>query len=177
MSEESKKLGDSLAELHSGDPERNIALCVDDEPAIKRLLSRIIPHFLPNVKVEEAECPDEAIDKISGELVGRVAFVFSDMEMPGGKNGMDLANALRGENADPDLKENMKNVPFVIGSGNTDYANPSCEQGQTMQALIDEGIVDVFVSKPFLPNDIKEAIEEAVNRVMIRVAGQDQEIQ
>jgi len=177
MSEESKKLGDSLSELHSGDPERNVVLCVDDEPMIRRILSRMIPRFLPDIEIKEAECPDDAISQISGELTGRVALIFSDMQMPGGKNGMDFANALRGKDADPDLKEDVKNVPFVISSGDRDYADPERIDGKVMQALIGSGIVDVFVSKPLFPEDIKKSIEEAISSVKARVAERDQEVQ
>ena len=180
MSEEDKTLGDSLSELHSGDPERNVVLCVDDEPMVRRVLSRMISYSLPDIKdieIAEAESPDDAIEKISGELAGRVALIFSDVQMPGGKNGMDLACALRGEDADLNLKEDMKNVPFVISSGDECYGNPSCEDGEAMQALMEDGVVDVFISKPFFPKDIREAIETAIICVMLRAVEQDQEIQ
>lgn len=174
MSEEDKILSNSLSELHSGDPERNVVLCVDDEPVIRKFLSRVISRFLPDFKVEEADCPDNAIEQISGELAGRVALIFSDVQMPGGKTGMDFANALKGENADPDLRKDMENVPFVISSGDAYYADPSCEDGKIMQALIDEGIADVFISKPLFPEDLQKSIKTAIDRVKARVAERDQ---
>lgn len=184
MSEEDKTLGDSLAELHSelhsGDPKRNVVLVVDDESTVRRLLSRLISYSLPDIKdikIAEAKSPDDAISQISGELTGRVALIFSDMLMPGGKDGMDFANALRGEDADPNLKEDMKKVPFVISSGTHDYADPGCEKGRTMRALVDKGIVDVFVPKPLFLEDIQKSIETAIDLVNSRVDEQDQESQ
>ena len=164
----------SLSELHAKDPDINVVLCVDDEPMMRKLLSSMIPCFLPYFKVEEADCPDNAIEQISGELAGRIALIFSDVQMPGGKTGMDFALALREENADPDLRKDMENVPFVISSGDADYADPGCIDGKVMQDLIDEGIVDVFVAKPLFPEDIQKSIKTAIDRVKARVAERDQ---
>lgn len=174
MPEGDKTLSDSLSELHSKDPERNVVLCVDDEPMIRKILLKVIPYFLAGFEAKGAVSPDHAISQISGELAGRVALIFSDVQMPGGKSGMDLVKALRGKDADPDLKKDMENVPFVISSGDAYYADPSCEDGKIMQALIDEGIADVFISKPLFPEDLQKSIKTAIDRVKARVAERDQ---
>lgn len=175
MSDKDKTLGDSLSELHSGDPERNIVLVVDDEAPIRRLFSRVLRRDLPGYEFAEADRPDSAISMISGELAGRIALVLSDIDMPGGKSGMDLVKALRGKDADPNLKEDLKNAPLVIASGNTNYADPECIDGKVMQALIGGGVVDAFAKKPLFPEDIQKSIETAIDRVKARVAEQDQE--
>ncbi len=65
-------------------------LVVDDEASIRELFVELLS-TLP-VEVEAACCVDEAIEKLS-----RAGFtlVITDLNMPGGRSGLDLMEAVR----------------------------------------------------------------------------------
>lgn len=155
----------ALEELHGTNSSRDTVLCVDDDPGMRRLLATIMNRVVPELKVELASGYEEAIDKVSGELVRHVALVLTDTEMPPGKTGLKLAEALRGKSASKEILKDMRRVPVVINSGNSNYASPDNHDGLVMQALIDNDVADAFLSKPYMVDDVREAALTAINRI------------
>ena len=159
---------EALKDLHGEESGRDTILCVDDLEMLRNTVGRMAGMVVRGLNVETAASYEEAIDKASGGLSGRIALVITDTEMPPGKNGMELAKALKGENATPEILEDMKRVPVIINSGNTNYEHLRYEEGATMQALLESGAADVFLSKPFMPDELRETILAAINRVRER---------
>lgn len=157
---------EALKELHGAESGRDTVLCVDDDQMIRKTVARVVSRMvLPGLNTELANGYDEAIEKVSGEFKGRIALIITDTEMPPGKNGIELADALKGKTASPEILEDMKKVPIVMSSGNSDYADSYSEGGASMQALIDSGAAEVFLAKPFSIDKIREAVMTAINRV------------
>jgi len=148
---------EALKDLHGEDSKRDVVLCVDDNEAIREMLGGIMRSVTPGLRVVLAENGEDAINQISEGLAEQVAIVFSDTEMPG-KNGLELAEALA----------HMKKVPFVINSGNYDYEYKNNPKGAAMQALIDSGAADVFITKPYGVDQLRDAMVVAVKRVQER---------
>lgn len=158
---------DALKDLHGEGSKRDIVLVVDDEEEIRNILERIMRLVAPELKIVLAENGEDAISQISEALAGRVAIVFTDTEMPG-ENGIELAEALKGKDATPEILEDMERVPVVINSGNHDYQYPGNPKGDAMQALIDRGTADVFIPKPYDVDQLRDAMVKAIKRVQER---------
>lgn len=165
---DANKIGEALKGLHGEGSGRDTVLCVDDNEMIRNMLGRVARMVARGLNVELAEGYDDAISKVSGKFRGRIAVVITDTEMPPGKNGMELAKALKGEDASPEVLEDMQTVPIVINSGNYDYSSPFNDKGAAMKALLDSGTANVFLEKPFMPDDLREAVMTAVDRVKTR---------
>ncbi|NIA02213.1 MAG: response regulator [Nitrospirae bacterium] len=165
---DTKNIGEALKDLHGEESGRDTILCVDDLEMLRNTLGRMAGMVVRGLNVETADGYEEAIDKASGDLRGRLALVITDTEMPPGKNGMELAKALKGKNATPEILKDMQRVPVIINSGNSNYEHPRYEDGAAMQALLESGAADVFLAKPFMPDELREAILEAINRVRER---------
>jgi two-component system, response regulator PdtaR len=80
-------------------------LVVEDEPLIRAILSDELR--TAGVTVIEAATADEALAYL--KAVGMVDLVFTDIQMPGSMNGLELARRLREQN--PAL-------PIIVTSGN-----------------------------------------------------------
>ncbi len=77
------------------------------------------------------------------ELAGDVRVLFTDINMPPGMNGLELAGVVH---------QRWPEVGLVISSG---YERPSNQQ------IADGG---VFVPKPFRPEDIIRAVQKVVSQ-------------
>lgn len=111
-------------------------LVVDDEVFVRMLVADV----LDEAGFEVLEAPDAraALDQL--EQAGNVRVLFTDINMPPGMNGLDLAR---------EVHRRWPQIGLVVASG---YERPSPEQ------IADDGI---FVPKPFRPEDIVTAVQAA----------------
>lgn len=115
---------------------KRLCLLVDDEQAIRGYLRAI----LENRQFETVEAEDGVSAlRIAQKLGGHFDCVVTDIRMPGDMSGLDLAHWLRSK---------FPAVPIILISG-----------------YCDEDKVAGFrcIPKPFRPETIWKAIEEAVN--------------
>lgn len=110
-------------------PDRPSILVVEDEALIRTILSDELR--MAGFSVVEATCADEALSYLSA--IGMVDLVFTDIQMPGSMNGLDLVRRLRQQN--PSLR-------VIITSGN---AGPKGAEG-----------LGPFMAKPY---DMEQAVE------------------
>ncbi|MFO0588050.1 MAG: PAS domain S-box protein [Polyangiaceae bacterium] len=118
-------------------------LLVEDDASVRRTLENLLTHA--GYRVTTASSGAEALvtwDHCSGQF----DLLFTDMVMPGGMSGLDLARKLRAGR--PDL-------PVVVTSG---YSADLVTQGD-LGAL---GIV--FLKKPSRPADIAAAVRKCLSR-------------
>ncbi|MEK7780061.1 MAG: response regulator [Verrucomicrobiota bacterium] len=76
---------------------RETILLVEDEPALRELVATILKGY--HYRVLEAETGVQAL-KVWDEHHGKVDLLLTDMVMPGGVSGAELAQQLRGRKAD-----------------------------------------------------------------------------
>ena len=108
-------------------------LVVDDEPFVRMLVADV----LDEAGFEVVEPPNAQVALRRLELAGDVQVLFTDINMPPGMNGLELAEQVH---------QRWPTVGLVISSG---YERPSNQQ------IADGG---VFVPKPFRPEDIINAV-------------------
>jgi CheY-like chemotaxis protein len=108
-------------------------LVVDDEPFVRMLVADVLDDA--GFEVVQASDAQTALKRL--ELAGDVQVLFTDINMPPGMNGLELA--LR-------VHQQWPQVGLVVSSG---FERPSDEQ------IADGG---VFVPKPFRPEDIINAV-------------------
>jgi CheY-like chemotaxis protein len=92
--------------------------------------------------VREADSAHSALQILDG--MDRIDLLFTDMIMPGGLNGKELATKARSRR--PDLK-----VLFTSG-----FPGPSTGP----ETRFDDG--DVLLSKPYRKHDLAKAVEEVL---------------
>lgn len=107
-------------------PRRPSILVVEDEALIRAILSDELRSA--GFAVVEAACAEEALSYL--RTADMVDLIFTDIQMPGSLNGLELARRLH--QLDPTL-------PIIITSGN---AGPKGTEG-----------VGQFVPKPYDPED------------------------
>lgn len=113
------------------------ALLVEDDDDVAALTGEMLGHLGWSVtRVASAEAALGAIT--NGHDVD---LVFSDVMMPGGKNGIELARALR---------ERHLNLPIVLASGYTEAVSRDAERA---------GLI--LLSKPYSMDTLAAAIEAA----------------
>ena len=76
---------------------RETILLVEDEPALRELVATILKGY--HYRVLEAETGVQAL-KVWDEHHGKVDLLLTDMVMPGGVSGAELAQQLRGRKSD-----------------------------------------------------------------------------
>ncbi len=108
-------------------------LVVDDEPFVRMLVADVLDEA--GFEVVEASDARTALKRL--ELAADVQVLFTDINMPPGMNGLELAEQVH---------QRWPTVGLVISSG---YERPSNQQ-------IADG--SVFVPKPFRPEDIINAV-------------------
>jgi two-component system NtrC family sensor kinase len=86
---------------------------------------------------------------ILAEGQGPVDLVFSDIVMPGDRNGLDLARQVRAEHG--------SRIPVLLATGYSDVA----------QAAADEGFP--ILRKPYSAADMREALAKAVRAARLKV--------
>jgi CheY-like chemotaxis protein len=114
-------------------------LVVDDEPFVRMLVADVLDEA--GFEVIEASNAQTALKRL--ELAGDVQVLFTDINMPPGMNGLELAGVVH---------QRWPEVGLVISSG---YERPSNQQ------IADGG---VFVPKPFRPEDIIRAVQKVVSQ-------------
>jgi CheY-like chemotaxis protein len=109
-------------------------LLIEDDPEVARTTRETLMHF--GYQVHSAANASSALEMI--EKTPAIDIVFSDVVMPGGMNGVELARALR--RAHPGLA-------ILLTSGFSDAV--------TVQATEEF----IFLRKPYLPQDLKHHID------------------
>src|SRR5262249_47926058 len=116
-------------------------LLVEDETQVRELASIILTR--QGYKVIEADCGSKALD-LWEQQSARIDLVFTDVIMPGGMSGRDLAERLR---------QRSPRVKIVFTSG----YSPS-RAGRKQDIL--QGLT--FLPKPYTPTKLLEAIQEGL---------------
>jgi CheY-like chemotaxis protein len=112
-------------------------LIVDDEPTVRMLVTEVL-EMLGYATIEAATGPAGLKVLQSGE---HIDLLISDVGLPGGMNGRELADAARKQR--PDLK-----ILFITGYGDS--------------ALVGEGLLQPgthVLAKPFRINDLADRIK------------------
>ena len=113
------------------------ALLVEDDDNVAALTGEMLGHL--GWRVTRVASAEAALGAITNGL--DVGLVFSDVMMPGGKNGIELAHALRERHVD---------LPIVLASGYTEAVHRDAERA---------GLP--LLSKPFNLDALAAAIETA----------------
>jgi CheY-like chemotaxis protein len=114
-------------------------LVVDDEVFVRLLVADVLDEA--GFEVVEAADARTALKRL--ELADDVQVLFTDINMPPGMNGLELAGQVH---------QRWPKIGLVVSSG---YERPSDEQ------IADSGI---FVPKPFRPEDIVRAVQKVASR-------------
>jgi signal transduction histidine kinase/CheY-like chemotaxis protein len=113
-------------------------LLVEDDPSLNELVGQMLEEL--GSKVVHAANAREGIAAFVGAGVGAV---LSDMVMPGGMDGLELARRLRGERAD---------LPVVLMTGYSAAAGSAASEGFAV------------LRKPFTMDALAERLTEAIGR-------------
>ena len=112
-------------------------LLVEDDDNVAALTGEMLSHL--GWRVTRVASAEAALGAITNGL--DVGLVFTDVMMPGGKNGIELAHALRERHVD---------LPIVLASGYTEAVQRDAESAGLM-----------LLSKPFNLDTLAAAIETA----------------
>jgi two-component system, chemotaxis family, chemotaxis protein CheY len=118
-------------------------LVVDDSPTMRRMIISSLRGITP-LQFEEAESGLAAVEKIA---LFRFDLVLLDLNMPD-MHGMEVLQFLRAHVL-------YKSIPVVILTTRNDE--------ETRAAAIDGG-ADIFMTKPFRPDDLAGNIRQILNR-------------
>jgi PAS domain S-box-containing protein len=129
-------------EMTESDHGGETILVVEDEPALRRLASRILGQL--GYEVYVAGSADEAL-KVLGLMARSPDLLLTDMTLPGGMQGRDLADSLW-----PDYPETK--VLFMSGYA-PDAVVPMGREGREAH----------FLQKPFTPEQLAIAVRRALN--------------
>jgi CheY-like chemotaxis protein len=113
------------------------ALVVEDDDNVAALTQEMLSHL--GWRVTRVASAEAALGAITNGL--DVDLVFSDVMMPGGKNGIELAHALRERHVD---------LAIVLASGYTEAVQRDAERAGLL-----------LLSKPFNLETLAVAIEAA----------------
>lgn len=116
-------------------------LVTDDEPGIRQSLSMFLSRL--GFEVVEAATADAAVELLNDNTFD---LVLSDIALPGTNTGLDLLAAVK-------LKSPETDVILMTGHMDLDFAISALKRGAS----------DYF-KKPFLFDEIKHAVERAVER-------------
>lgn len=113
------------------------ALLVEDDDNVAALTAEMLSHL--GWRVTRVASAEAALGAITNGL--DVGLVFSDVMMPGGKNGIELADALRERHVD---------LPIVLASGYTETVQRDAERAGLL-----------LLSKPYNLDTLAAAIDAA----------------
>ncbi len=119
-------------------------LVVDDEPFVRMLVADV----LDEAGFEVVEAPNAQVALKRLELAPDVQVLFTDINMPPGMNGLELAEQV----AHRWPNHRWPKIGLVVSSG---YERPCDDQ------IADGG---VFVPKPFRPEDVVRAVQSVTPR-------------
>lgn len=122
-------------------PAKPKILCVDDEPEILRLMAKLLE---ADYEVMTARTGAEGLETLGRSPGGRV--VLADYRMP----GMDGIEFLR------HVADRWPDTVRIVISGHADVAS--------VVAAINEGRISRFIAKPWDPDSLRAAIDEALSR-------------
>jgi len=122
---------------------RETILLVEDEPVLRELASAILKDY--DYEVLEASFGEEAL-RIWNERDGQVDLLFTDMVMPGGMTGRELAENLRARRAE---------LKVIFTSG---YSVDVMEQDIRLSNTI-------FLQKPYAPPMLAQIVRTSLDRV------------
>lgn len=114
-------------------------LLVDDDEEVAALVSEMLTHL--GYQVTHAASADAALGKLADTL--KVDIVFSDVMMPGGMNGVELARELR---------TRAPGLPVLLTSGYAEAAQ---------QSAMAEGVR--VLAKPYLLEELAVALRDAID--------------
>jgi DNA-binding NtrC family response regulator len=117
-----------------------VCLIVDDEPVIRKYLRLVLQRI--GLQSLEAKDAVEAL-RILRERGDQINLVITDIKMPGDMDGIDLAYS---------MQNSFSGLPVILISGFVDK--------------VPAGFT--FVRKPFLPDELLEAIEKTMDGSRIR---------
>lgn len=118
--------------------DKNVVLLAEDEPFIRFDIAEELR--LLDCQVIEAGSADEAIDVLKS--TARIDLVVTDVRMPGNRDGLDVARA---------VKQERPGVRVVVMSG---HLEPEDEH---------KHLIDLFFSKPTPSNQLARAIMEMID--------------
>ena len=118
-------------------------LVVEDEPPLREMVRIILEEY--GYHILEAQSGIEAL-KVWKDHSGEVDLVLTDMKMPGGMNGRELAERLLGEK--PELK-----VIYTSGYSR-DVTGPDL--------MLKEGVM--FLQKPYHPKTLARTIRDCLDQ-------------
>lgn len=130
---------------HISDKDRLRVLCVDDEPDILKLMTRLLERL--GLTVTTAAGPQAALDLFDG---GRFDLVITDIRMPGMDGHAFLAQ----------IRRRDSQVPVIVATGNASLDN-------AIRALRD-GATGMLV-KPFTAEEFGKEVTAALERARIRL--------
>jgi CheY-like chemotaxis protein len=115
-------------------PSRTVILVVEDELFVR--MAAVDDLAADGRTILEADCADEALAIIEAE--GQVDLLFTDINMPGKLNGLDLAAI---------VFERQPGTKLIVTSG--------------AQKLADSELPDhgVFISKPYSTHDLRQLVQ------------------
>ncbi len=119
-------------------PPRPVVLLVEDEPLLRMLGADVLEDA--GFGVVAAGNADEALERLEDHP--EVGVLFTDVRMPGSLDGIALARLVHDRRPD---------VRLVVASGHAQLRS---------EDLPDNGR---FVSKPYRPDELVEAIREAID--------------
>jgi putative two-component system response regulator len=119
-------------------------LIVDDEPAVRQLITGILAKA--GHRVLTASSGPEAIGILETE---DVALVLSDINMPGSISGLELIDALHAR---------RPSLPIVFVTGSVDETS--------LQEAMDRGAAG-FITKPFKALELTRKVETAISRRLL----------
>ncbi|HWB58147.1 MAG TPA: PAS domain S-box protein [Chthoniobacteraceae bacterium] len=123
---------------------KETVLLVEDEPGVLSLARGILKSY--GYKVLEAQSGVEAL-RVWAQYDTRINLLLTDMVMPGGMSGYDLAKKLRGE------KQDLK---IIYTSG---YSMETLGQDFTL------GKGMLFLKKPYQPQTLAQIVRECLDTV------------
>ncbi|MBI4664251.1 MAG: response regulator [Verrucomicrobia bacterium] len=121
---------------------RETILVVEDEPALRRLARRVLSHY--GYRVLEADTGSEALN-LWRRHSKEIDLLLTDVVMPGGMNGRELADQLR-------TQERRLRVIFTTG-----YSLDVMGQ----DFVPEEGVV--LLPKPYQPKTLARAVRECLD--------------
>ena len=138
-SDDSEEQGEHSQQLSQGEGH---VLFVDDEGNMTRLGETMLEHI--GYTVTTHNDPQEALRDFTSDP-SRFSVIITDYTMPG-MTGNELLVAAR------DLRPD---IPTVLGTG---YSK------EKLMDQIDQGLIDVFLDKPYSMDELTKAVQEAISK-------------